>query len=92
MRDAEPRVQGRLSRKPLHVPLAHALDILDNQLERIKVQRGDGVEGDVQNNQRPLEEGVDGVGCAVSRGFSSNSLRKQTKSSYLPAHGEPCAG
>lgn len=51
-----------LPRKPLHVPLARALDVPDNHLERVKVQRSHSVEGDVEEDQAPFEKGVNGVG------------------------------
>ena len=48
-----------LPRKPLHVPLARALDVPDNHLERVK--RRHSVEGNVEENQAPFEKGVNRV-------------------------------
>ena len=51
----------QLFRKPTDVPLAESLDIFDLNLEAAKIVRGDCVEGDIEEYERPLEEGVDGV-------------------------------
>ncbi|KAH9822846.1 hypothetical protein Tdes44962_MAKER04679 [Teratosphaeria destructans] len=61
-------------RKPRHIPPAQALDILDDQFERAEVESGDGVEGDVEKDQRPLEEGIDCVGCGC---MSTGSCMQQ---------------
>lgn len=58
---AECARQG-LARKPLHVPLGRALDVPDDHLESVKVQRRHCVETHVEKDERPLEEGVGGVG------------------------------
>ena len=51
--------------EPLDVPLARALDILDCQLERIKVQSRHRIKGNIEENKGPFEKGVDGVSCAA---------------------------
>jgi hypothetical protein len=53
----------QLFRKPLHVPLARTLDILDHDLEGIKVESGHRIKRHVEEDQGPLEECVDRVGC-----------------------------
>jgi len=52
--------------EPLHVPLAHALDIPYHNIERAKVQSRHCVKANVEEDQCPLEECVDGVGCRAS--------------------------
>lgn len=46
----------------MDVPLARALDILDNHFEGVEVQSRHRVEADVEEDQGPFEEGVDCVG------------------------------
>jgi len=77
-----------LFRKPLHVPLARALDIPYYHLERAEVQSSHSVEGDIEEDQRPFEECVYRVGCPASAKscFASGELP------YLPRRGGPCAG
>jgi hypothetical protein len=47
--------------KPQDVPSAQTLDVLDNNLKAAEVHSGDCVESNIQKNQGPLEESVDGV-------------------------------
>lgn len=47
--------------KPQDVPSAQTLDVLDNNLKAAEVHSGHCVESNIQKNQRPLKEGVDGV-------------------------------
>jgi hypothetical protein len=51
-----------LLREPGNVPSADALDILDNNLEAPEVEDCDGIKAHIQENQRPLEEGIRRVG------------------------------
>lgn len=50
-----------LFRKPLDVPLACALDISDNKLQRTELNRCHCIERNIQKNKGPLKEGVRGV-------------------------------
>lgn len=54
-------------REPLHVPLARALDVPHNNLEGVKVQCCHRIERDVEENEGPLEEGVDCVSYMETR-------------------------
>lgn len=54
---------SRLSGKPLDVPLARALDVFDYNVEGIEIERRHSVEGYVQEDQGPFEEGIGGIGC-----------------------------
>lgn len=47
-----------LLRKPLDIPLADSFHIPYNHLERVEIQGGYGVEGNIQEDEGPLEEGV----------------------------------
>jgi hypothetical protein len=49
--------------KPVDIPFAGSLGILDDQLEAAEVECSDSVEGNIQEDEGPLEESVDGV-CA----------------------------
>ena len=49
--------------KPVDIPFAGSLGILDHQLEAAEVECRDSIKGDIQKDKSPLEEGVDGV-CA----------------------------
>ena len=51
-----------LPREPLHVPLAGSLDVLYRNFERVEIERGDGIEADIEDYQSPFKEGIDGVG------------------------------
>ena len=51
----------QLFRKPLHVPSTQTLDIFYNNLETVKIQRRDSIEGYVKEDKSPFEEGVDRV-------------------------------
>ena len=57
----------------LDVPRGQALDIPDLHLQARKVERGHGVEGDVEEDEGPLEEGVDGV-CWGQMSVSQQAL------------------
>lgn len=57
-----------LSGKPLHVPLGGTLDVPDGDFKALEVESGNGVEGHVEEDERPLEEGVDGVCCGQALG------------------------
>lgn len=47
--------------KPVNVPSARSLDVLHNELQPVKVQGSDGVKRNVEQNEGPFEESVDGV-------------------------------
>jgi hypothetical protein len=49
--------------KPIDIPFAGSLGVLDDQLEAAEVECSDSVEADIQEDESPLEESVDGV-CA----------------------------
>ena len=42
----------------MHVPLAKSADVSDDNLKGGKVKDGDGVKGDIKQDQSPLEEGI----------------------------------
>jgi hypothetical protein len=48
----------------MHVPSARTLGVLDDNFKGCEVDGGNGVEGDVEKDEGPFEEGVDGVRCA----------------------------
>jgi hypothetical protein len=48
--------------KPRYIPSANALYISHHKFKALKVQCGDRIETDIEQNQGPLEEGVLGVG------------------------------
>lgn len=53
---------GASFRENLHdIPFRNPLDILHDDLEPSKVNSSDGVKSNVEENERPLEEGVDRV-------------------------------
>lgn len=56
------RISYQLFWKPLDVPSADALYILDLKFEAIKVPSCYCIKGNVEEDERPFEEGVDGVG------------------------------
>lgn len=60
--DTARRDKTLLSGKPLHVPLAGSLDVLYQNLKRVKIEGSDGIESHVKEDQGPFEEGV----CRVS--------------------------
>lgn len=47
--------------QPVDIPFAGSLGILDDQLEAVEVKCSNGVKCDVQEDESPFEEGVDGV-------------------------------
>lgn len=47
--------------KPVDVPFAGSFGVLDDQLEAVEVEGSDGVKGNIQEDECPLEEGIDGV-------------------------------
>lgn len=83
-----------LSGKSSHVPLAGPLDVLDNNFKRVKIEGGNGIEANVENDQRPLKEGIRRISCREE----SPSQRRATLSlkgnldAYHPQRGGPCAG
>lgn len=53
--------------RELHdIPTGHPSVVLDNNLKILELVDGDGVERHVQQDEGPLEEGVDGVCCKES--------------------------
>lgn len=48
--------------KPLYIPSADSLDIPDDQFEALEVQSCNGVESDIEQDERPLEESILCVG------------------------------
>lgn len=44
--------------KSMDVPIAHCPDIPDRNLQGVKVERRNGIEGNIEQNQGPLEKGV----------------------------------
>lgn len=46
----------------MNVPSARSLDVLDDNFESGEVEGSDGIESDIEKDESPLEEGVDGVG------------------------------
>lgn len=63
----------------MDIPLAGTLDIPDDYLERVEVQGGDGIEGDVEEDERPLEEGV---GCVSYDEEDMSALELGLRSSF----------
>jgi hypothetical protein len=59
-----------LSREPAHVPLAQTTVILDHNLKGRKINGGHGIEGNVEDDQGPLEKGVGGVSCGCQSSCS----------------------
>lgn len=47
----------------MNVPSARSLDILDYNLQRAEINRSDSVEGYIEEDERPLEKGVDCIGA-----------------------------
>ena len=47
--------------QPGNVPARDALDVPNHNLETLKIEDGACVEGDVEEDECPFEEGVDGV-------------------------------
>jgi hypothetical protein len=72
--------------EPQNIPTRNSSVVFYNNLQVLELADGDGVEGDVEENEAPLEEGVDGVGC-INIGFCS---RKGWTQAYLQRHDEPC--
>lgn len=54
--------QDLLFRKPLHVPSANTSNVFHDQLESGEVNGRDCVKSDVEEDKRPLEEGIGCVG------------------------------
>jgi hypothetical protein len=49
--------------EPQNIPTRNSSIVFYNNLQVLKLADGDGVEGDIEENEAPLEEGVDGVRC-----------------------------
>lgn len=47
----------------MNVPSARSLDILDYNLQRAEINCSDGVEGYIEEDEGPLEKGVDCIGA-----------------------------
>lgn len=82
--------------KPLNIPLTDALRIPDDHLERIEIKGGNGVEGNVEEDERPLEEGISGVGCSSVNcqqfpPTTFHSALADNTTTYPRAHGGLCA-
>lgn len=76
--------------KPLYIPSTDPFDIPQNKFERIKVECGDRIETNVEQNQGPLEEGIFGVswvGKRVSKDMSDYLVDHHG----ITYHQGPCA-
>jgi len=49
------------SRKAMNIPSAEALDVSNHNLEAGEVVYGDCIKSNVEEDQGPLEKGIDGV-------------------------------
>lgn len=78
-----------LLREPRNIPSGDAPRILDHDLEVGELHHCDGVEGHVQEDEGPFEEGVDGVCWAKS--VSGYSIPPTLDMTYLRPRGAPCA-
>lgn len=52
-----------LDRETRDVQSRYTSNILDNNLQVLEFNHGDSIEAYIEQNQRPFEESVNGVGC-----------------------------
>jgi hypothetical protein len=76
-----------LERKPWNVPTRYTSDIFYNNLEVGELDHSHCVEGHIEKDERPFEEGVDGVGCRPLALTADTEGR-----AHLQGCGAPCAG
>lgn len=68
--------------KPRYIPSADSLHITDHKLEALKVQHGDCIEPNIEQDQGPFEESITGVGweiqVSIKKRTSLNDLQLRT--------------
>ena len=68
----------------MHVPLARALHVPDNQLKGLEIEGRDRIEGDVEENEGPLEEGIGCVSWLLSVDATNDKQSRRVPTSGYP--------